>query len=548
MTYVDAFHLRDDEQNIDKVVVVENVNGERVYREFPTDYVFYYEHSSGSYTSIYDDKCEKFHTNSSKKFNAALKKKRTEGKVFESDIKPVFRLLADKYSNADVPSLNIGFFDIEADFHPVKGYAPTSDPFNAITAITIYLSHLKTNYTLALCPPTLSFEDAQKIGRKFDNTVIFDSEIEMLELFLDVVEPVDVLTGWNSVAYDVPYLVNRIERVMGRNATARLCLWNQFPRAKETHDKFGRTVNTYDLAGRVHLDYMDLYKKHNQQQQQSYALNAIGESEVGEIKVPYEGTLDDLYKKDFLKFIEYSRQDVMLLVKIDAKKLFISLANQIAHANCVLLSTTMGTVTLIEQAVINEMHQRGYVVPDRRPKNDDDGEQAPIVGAYVADPKAGLHYQIGCVDINSLYPSTIRALNMSPETIYGQIRMHLTTKLVDDRIASGIGRAEAWEGIFQILEMDEFHNRSEMMLEIDFEDGTFAKMTAAELHDLIFEENSNLCISANGTIFRTDKEGIIPALFAKWYAERKVMQAKQREYAEEKNGLEISEELAKLLE
>ena len=101
-------------------------------------------------------------------------------------------------------------------------------------------------------------------------------------------------------------------------------------------------VDTYDLIGRVHIDYLDLYAKHTPQQRLSYALNAIGEIEVGESKVAYEGTLDDLYLKDFDKFIQYNRQDVMLMVKIDQKLKFIELANQIAHANGVVLKPRWG--------------------------------------------------------------------------------------------------------------------------------------------------------------------------------------------------------------
>jgi DNA polymerase elongation subunit (family B) len=139
-----------------------------------------------------------------------------------------------------------------------------------------------------------------------------------LDTFLDLIDDADVLTGWNSEGYDIPYTVNRIAQVLSKNDTRRLCLWDKLPKPRE-YSKFGDIKNTYDLFGRVHLDYLDLYRKFTYEERQSYSLDSIGEFEVGERKTAYEGTLDQLYKQDFRRFIEYNRQDVLLLVKIDRK-------------------------------------------------------------------------------------------------------------------------------------------------------------------------------------------------------------------------------------
>jgi DNA polymerase elongation subunit (family B) len=411
----------------------------------------------------------------------------------------------------------------------------------------------------------MTLEEGIAIGEKFEDTMIFDDEAEMLSSFLYLIEDVDVLSGWNSEGYDIPYLVNRVKRLLGNEASKRFCLWDQFPRTRE-YLKFGKAFNTYDLVGRVHLDYLLLYQKHNPQQLHSYRLDYVAEIEVGDNKVPYEGTLDDLYKKDFEKFIDYNRQDVALLVKIDAKRKFIELANQIAHSNCVLLKTTMGSVALVEQAIINEMHNLGFVVPDRvreekqeslRPKlapaedddedEDEDDERTPVVGAYVAKPKTGIHREVACVDINSLYPSCIRALNMSPETIFGQVRPDETMALVHERIAAGVPRAEAWEGLFCTLEVSHMMDRDDAQLTVDFEDGSTVVMTGSQLYDLVYDPASSLCITANGTLFRTDKEGIIPQLLAQWYSERQSMQAKEAAFKIAAGGVEIDDELAVLL-
>lgn len=555
MSYIDAFYDRRE----DTISVVERVNGERIYRTFPVNHVLYYSHPSGSHRSIFNDPCKKFVTQTAYKFKNALHKFEAEGRtIFESDINPVFRSLSENYHGVEAPELNIGLFDIEVDFSPEFGFAPTDDPFNAVTAITLWHSKWQKLTTLVLCPPTYSVHDAQKIVDKFDNTILFTDEADLLTVFLDLIEDIDVLSGWNSEGYDIPYLVNRMRRIMGEEILSNFCLWGKQPLRRE-YIKFNREHVTYDLVGRIHLDYLLLYQKHVTQQLHSYRLDYVGEIEVNENKIPYEGTLDDLYKKDFEKFIAYNRQDVDLLVKIDQKLKYIELSNQVAHANCVLLKTTMGSVALVEQAIINEMHEVGVVVPNRPKRDaydptldagDDDAERKSVAGAYVIKPKVGLHKEIGAVDLNSLYPSTIRALNLSPETIIGQIRPTYTDAYLAERMMpvgkkKGMSGAEAWDGLFGTLEYKYMMERNDKELIVDFDDGTTATFSGEELWDYIFNPANHVCISANGTIFRTDIEGMIPALLAKWYSQRKEMQRKKDTFKSIMFGVKVSEDIIK---
>ena len=559
----------------DRVRVVERVNGQRVFQDYPARHVFYYTHPAGSHRSIFGDACKKFETTDSRKFKRELAQMEANPKVtiFESDIRQTFRILADRYKGAETPTLNVCFLDIETDWDPVRKWAPPHDPFHAVTAVTLYLSHVQRLITLVLCPPSLSMEQADAYASKFDDTIVFEDESEMLSAMLDLIEDVDLFSGWNSESFDIPYLVNRISLILGEDYTRKFCHWRQRPRPRE-YMRFGKAEVTYDFIGRAHLDYMQLYKKHVTQQQHSYALDFIGQIEVGESKVPYEGSLDDLYKKEFSKFIEYSRQDVMLLVKIDQSKRYIELHNQVAHANCVDFRTTMGSVLLVETAIINEMHEMGLVVPNKKDPNaeervvnngvlgdvfsddDDDGpvfakaaEHIPVVGAYVAKPKKGLHEFVGAIDINSLYPSVLRALNMSPETIIGQVRSTETERIIAERAAKlpKVKKAEAWEGVFHSFEYGHMFDRDAAPMTVDFEDGSSREMCGWQLYDYIFSENSNRCITANGTIFSTDKEGIIPKLLAKWYSERKAMQKGSKQAAAMADGVKIDDELSKAL-
>jgi len=449
----------------------------------------------------------------------------------------------------------VAVFDIEVAFDPERGFSDISEAFNAVTAVSVYCDWLRTNFTLVLKPDTYTQAQAEEICLKFDNTVLCASEAELLDVFLTLIEDADVLTGWNSEGYDIPYLVNRIVQVMGKEHTRRLCLWNKLPRKRE-YESYGKPTFTYDLSGRVHLDYLQLYRKHTYHEMHSYRLDFVGEYEVGEKKIAYEGSLDKLYNEDFEKFIEYNRQDVMLLVKIDQKLKFIDLSNDLAHTNGVLLVTTMGSVQLIDNAITNRAHDLGKWVPARPPRDfreqvnqDADDEDAPmdngIVGAYVADPVQGMHEWIGGVDINSLYPSAIRTLNMSKETVVGQIRQDATLKLIHKRMKEEKRTfADSWNEMFSILEYAQMMNREQVILTVDLEDGTHVDMTGDELYQWIFENpKRKMTVSANGTIFSVEREGIVPGLLATWYGERKQLQARAKGVDQFKDGVEIPQDL-----
>jgi DNA polymerase elongation subunit (family B) len=298
----------------------------------------------------------------------------------------------------------------------------------------------------------------------------------------------------------------------------------------------------------VHLDYLQLYRKHTYHEMHTYRLDFVGEYEVGEKKVNYEGSLDKLYNEDFEKFIAYNRQDVMLLVKIDRKLKFIDLCNELAHSNGVLLATTMGSVQLIDNAITRAAHAKGLMVPARPPRDfrdsaqidldDPDAEPTGIVGAYVADPVQGMHEWIGGVDINSLYPSAIRSLNMSKETVVGQIRMDATNKLIQKRMKEEKRTfADAWNEMFHTLEYGQMINREHVILTVDLEDGSHVEMSGDQLFQWIFENpTKRMTVSANGTIFTVDQEGIVPGLLSQWYSERKQLQAEAKSWLDLSTG------------
>ncbi len=353
MSYIDALFDREK----DRIHVVERANGERVYREYPANYVFYYDDPRGKFRTIYDTPVSRFSSRNGKEFHKELRVNSGK-KLWESDVNPIFRCLEENYLGANSPKLQTAFFDIEVDFDPERGFSKPEDPFNPVTAISVYMDWLDKMVTLVVPPKTYSWDTAQEVCDKFDNCFLFEREEDMLNTFLDLIDDADILSGWNSEGFDIPYITMRITRVLSKDDTRRLCLWGQFPKQR-TFERFGAENLTFDLIGRVHMDYMQLYRKYTYEERHSYSLDAIGEYELDERKLQYEGTLDQLYNKDFKEFIEYNRQDTMLLAKLDKKLRFLDLANELAHDNTVLLQTTMGAVAVTEQAIINEAHSRG---------------------------------------------------------------------------------------------------------------------------------------------------------------------------------------------
>lgn len=560
--YIDGY--MDRKRTGEVLHVAERVNGRRILREIEPVYEYYVESPRGEHKTINGTLAEKFEFTRYSEMKKQMESLPSTAKIYEADCNVTFKTLAKHYMGKPSPDLNIAFFDIETDFHPKFGYASPSDPFNRVTAISIYQSWTGKDYVLTMAPSGMEAVEAQDIINRLNAetndpnsiVVLYTEETEMFETFFELIEDSDVLSGWNSEFYDIPYMVNRTRKIFNEATLARWCLWNRKPTAREA-DMFGKTIVTYDLIGRVHLDYLALYKKHAGQVEQSYKLDYIAEKVTGENKVPYDGSLDKLYREDYMRFLRYSKQDSILLKKIDEKMDFINLHNRLAHKECVLITTTMGSVALIDTAIINLAHQRGEVVFNKRKIDDgedfeyqdydidlDDDEEgesqtgAKAAGAWVQDPILGLIDMLGCVDFNSLYPTVLRTLGMSTECILGQLRQdytdaYLASKIEDQRIKwaknGGRGRfepkwTEAWHGLFASVEFTMVREKSNELITVDLEDGSSFKSTGAELYDIIFGDDSTIVLSANGTLFDKTKYGVIPEILTVWYSERKAQQ------------------------
>lgn len=249
----------------------------------------------------------------------------------------------------------------------------------------------------------------------------------------------DVITGWNTMYFDIPYIVNRIIRMLGDDAPKRLSPWGMVDR--RTARKMNREQTVFDIKGIGHADYMELFQKYTYTAQESYALNHIAHVILGEKKLSYEeyGSLHSLYKNDHQKFIDYNIKDVELVDRLEDKMGLITLMLTMAYKGGVNYSDTFGVTAIWDTIIYRYLNDRKIAMPFSENKI-----KTNYPGGYVKDPVVGLHEHVVSFDLNSLYPSIIMQYNMSPETILnGQVLPINIDKILDgytfDRNGAAVG-------------------------------------------------------------------------------------------------------------
>lgn len=494
------------------------------------------------------------------------------------------------------PNLKVCFFDIEVDMRAGEEFPDPKKAQLAINAISMYNVWEDRNVTIALKPDRpfediapMSLEEAKNMCKDIPDTTIVETEEELLKLMLDNFSKCDVMSGWNSDQFDIMYIVNRLKRKLGQNGANRLNMIDTDPVLITKTNKIGQKYQTYQLIGRIHLDYMNLYKHHNPKQQPSYKLDFIGKMETGMGKEEYEGNLEQLYHRDFRKFVEYNRQDVALLKAIDDKVKFIELTNALAHTHGVTFEAMTKTIGWVQQWEINNAHLKNRICPDRTLMKEDyerqqekqrlikeyqagrleyhpdsphspyfDWRDSGVPGAYVTMEHHGVAFNMASYDINSLYPSIIRAMNIGIEAIIGRVRQNYTaeyfknkciTKKMYGKVKEKIpDYTKLWLHEWATQEMKMIWNKTEDMVTIDFEDGLTETRPAKEWNKIIFEDHAaDWNISANGTIFDSVKQSITAWTMETGYTERKGFQKIMRMYDDCHDGADLTEEMENLL-
>ena len=411
------------------------------------------------------------------------------------DMKPHQKYLVERYGTADEPSTSHRelFFDIECEI----GGALTEEyiesapmPITSIAwwdkqedwwAILILDKKGELNHTKA----------------KNKEIIPCKTESELLGKFLEKFREIDpdILIGYNSDFFDIPYLYYRMCNVLGKDWADHLSPINKV-NAKKNNEYFFKRNQFVDIIGVESLDYIRLHKKYSWKDEPSWKLDAIGEKYAGMKKVEYEGNLDQLFETDIHKFIQYNFRDVEILKLLDEKLQYIALTKNLSHKGKHNYSEVYSNSVTQDGAISAYLLSQGIIPPARHanPK-----AKKGYAGGYLFCPKAGLYKYMFDEDLTSLYPSIIMSLNIGRETFVGRIID------ADDR-----------NNRLGLNDLKKRDPEEELLVKNSKDKST--RVNVGRLVSMI--EQNKFSISANGSIFSTEKESTLSTVLNKWFDER----------------------------
>jgi len=389
----------------------------------------------------------------------------------------------------DISRIKVATLDIEVASE--NGFPDVESAAEEVLLITIQDYSSKQIRTWGSGP----FQNKQEnvIYRSFTNER--DLLMDFINWWMVEGNTPEVITGWNTELYDIPYLVRRLERVLGEKLMKRISPWGLVTESEIYIS--GRKHISYDVGGITQLDYLNLYKKFTYKAQESYRLDYIAEVELGQKKLDHSEfeTFKDFYTKGWQKFVEYNIVDVELVDRLEDKMKLIELAITMAYDAKANYADVFSQVRMWDTIIYNYLKKRNIAIPPKE-RSDKDSKYA---GAYVKEPIPGKYDWVVSFDLNSLYPHLIMQYNISPET------------LLDERHPSV----------------------------------TVDKILSEELN---FDSYKDYAVCPNGAMYRKDVRGFLPELMEKIYNERVIFKKKmliaEQEY-EKKKTKELEKEIAR---
>ena len=458
------------------------------YKKFNHKTYAYKKSPTGMYRSLYGDKLKKVHFWTEDDLKENL--------MYESDVPIETRVLVDTYPDTDDVSKGHKTLVIDIEVEVTDGFPEPLRADNKITSIAIHDDIMNIYTVFVLSKDRLSYTS--------DDTIVesFESEEELLQRFYQKYLEISptIITGWNTEFFDIPYLYNRTVRTLGQSFADSLSPIGQVIYIE--HKK------KYRIAGVSQLDYLPLYRLFTYTQQSSYRLDYIGQLEVGIGKVEYEGTLNDLYKDDINKFIEYNVNDVKIVVELDKKMKFLELARAVAHMGRVPYENIFMSSRYLEGAMLTYMKQLDVIAPNKSKENSYEDKEK-FSGAYVKDPIPGRYDWVYDLDLTSMYPSTIMSLNISPEM--------------------KLGRLDGWnaeEFVRDTPKTYSFIKNTRLSTKLP------ESFNNEELKEIF---KNDISVSSNGVLYKNNKKGLIPSILSKWFNERLEYKKLAKKYGNEGN-------------
>jgi len=381
----------------------------------------------------------------------------------------------------------IKIFTLDIETSCENGFPDVENPIEELLCITVKNQTNKQIITWGVGDFNTDRTDITYVKCKNEKELIF----EFMKFWIK--NHPDIITGWNTKFFDLPYLMNRIKMIAGDKVASRMSPWNLIQR--EEIQVRGRPQTVYDLYGITNLDYLDLYRWFIPTRQESYKLDFIGRLELGKGKdeMPYD-TFKEWYTKDFQSFVDYNIQDVEIVDGLEDKLGLIDLSLTVAYESKVNYGDIFSQVRVWDTLIANHLLKKNICVPPR----EDHIKETKYEGAYVKEPQLGQHKWVVSFDINSLYPHIIIQYNISPEKILGVK-------------SSGV---------------------------------SVTKMLSNQT-PLAHLKTEGACITPNGAMFKNDSQGFLPEMMETMYNERviykKRMLKAKREYEKTKDPKLVKE-------
>lgn len=438
-------------------------NGNRIEKEVPhTSYIFYEDPKAADspYKSMFNVPLKKV------EFDSAYERKRwcdqNKGTRLFEELPPVREYLMNQFWGkerepefAQYP-FKVFCLDIEVQ---IEDEFPTADnadyPINVISLTDSISKELHVwvfqEQNIENILNLNKQKEITKFLKQYEQEItpvyhLFDNEVDMLEDFISYWRNdfPDIVTGWNLGPFDIKYILNRIEKVLGSERKKDLS-----PLAN-VYKTFDRESNTdmYHISGVSIIDYLPLYKKITLKSQQSFKLDYIGELELGFGKLDYHNkysSIRQFMEAEFDEFTKYNMLDSLIVFLLDKKLKYINLMRTICNFGLVEYEAIMRSLPYIIGALCIEARKRGVYFltelnkPEDQNQSDENNNDYGFAGAFVYPTVANYYNQgVASFDFNSLYPNIMITLNLSPDTKVGKvISSNLDSERIQIRKTSG---------------------------------------------------------------------------------------------------------------
>lgn len=488
----------------------------KVLHTYPAPLYFYIEHkdSSSEYRTIFGKPAKKLSFSKWSEYkNAVEKYKSHKIRIYESDVAIETKFIIEHYNGLElkIPQFKIFFIDIEV--HSEEGFPKPEQADYPIKIITLWSLQQKKFFIFA----EKDFDDSflEKEQEQFEK-FIFSDEKEMIQKFMIWIrnEHPDVISGWNSNGFDIPYIINRARKLFGLeldengfiifDGASQLSPIDKIISKTRQISEY-KTETRYEIVGINLLDYLEIFQNYTFSEQESWKLNHIAKVELGESKKEFTGSLADLYKNNWQHYVEYNIQDVRLLKKLENKKKFFNLLFTFCYGCRVPFEHYTKTTKVLDGAFLSRLFNENIVLPDVDKEKAELYKNEKYIGGYVKDPIPGLHEWVMSFDATSLYPSIMMGWNISPETKVAVIPKEYVKKIMKI-IKNGMNNSDEEE-----LKQSYISLGNEKV----------------SLYDTIqMIRTYQLCLAANGSLYRTDISGVIPRFVKEWFQKRKEFKKK----------------------